>query len=187
MPPNPRPLILLGASVRGLPVSEAPVLEVCSTSNDWSSESDEMCVEWDGVSAFTRWTIRDRPCVLRGDFAVVVRFGDDTRTSAGGQAPISAMRRVVVGFLCYRAIDARKCDIDVHPAYATQILGDRKHSGTDLRVRLAFCYADEQGDDEPTSLCPLLRVASTGGAARDRGLYFYWRPALHPTRYWPVT
>ena len=33
-------MTLLGASVRGLPVSEAPVsimLEVCSTSNNWSS------------------------------------------------------------------------------------------------------------------------------------------------------
>ena len=54
--------------MRGLPVSEAPVLEVCSTSNDWSSESDEMAVEWDGDEAFYSLdNNRERPCVLRGD------------------------------------------------------------------------------------------------------------------------
>ena len=62
--PNPRPLILLGASVRGLPVSEAPVLEVCSTSNNWSSESDEMAVEWDGDEAFY-WLDNNRRRPLR--------------------------------------------------------------------------------------------------------------------------
>ena len=86
-----------------------------------------------------------------------------------GQAPIA---RYVAssGFLCDGAIDARKCDIDVHPAYATQILGDRKHSGTDLRVRLAFCYADEQGDDEPTSPVHFFALPRRAEAAVDRGL-----------------
>ena len=169
--PNPRPLILLGASVRGLPVSEAPVLEVCSTSNNWSSESDEMAVEWDGDEAFYSLdNNRDRPCVLRGDFAVVVRFGGRYKDVGGaGQAPIA---RYVAssGFLCDGAIDARKVDIDVHPAYATQILGGRKHAGTDLRVRLAFCYADEQGDDEPTSPVHFFALPRRAEAAVDRGL-----------------
>jgi hypothetical protein len=169
--PNPRPLILLGASVRGLPVSEAPVLEVCSTSNNWSSESDEMAVEWDGDEAFYSLdNNRERPCVLRGDFAVVVRFGGRYKDVGGaGQAPIA---RYVAssGFLCDGAIDARKVDIDVHPAYATQILGDRKHSGTDLRVRLAFCYADDEGDDEPTSPVHFFALPRRAEAAVDRGL-----------------
>ena len=76
MSPKPATLILLGASVRGLPVSEAPVLEVCPHQTTGLPESDEMAVEWDGG-----WPLlfldnnRERPCVLRGDFAVVVRFG----------------------------------------------------------------------------------------------------------------
>jgi len=100
----------------------------------------------------------------------VVRFGGRYKDVGGaGQAPIA---RYVAssGFLCDGAIDARKCDIDVHPAYATQILGDRKNSGTDLRVRLAFCYADDEGDDEPTSPVHFFALPRRAEAAVDRGL-----------------
>ena len=169
--PNPRPLVLLGAAVRGLPVSEAPVLEVCSTSTNWSSEADDMATDWDGDEAFYSLDNNSaRPCVLRGDFAVVVRFGGRYRDVGGaGQAPIA---RYVAssGFLCDGAIDARKCDIDVHPAYAQQILGDKKNAGTDLRVRLAFAYADDQGDDAPTSPRHFFALPRKAEAAVDRGL-----------------
>ena len=73
-------------------------------------------------------------------------------------------------FVTVKPFDARKCDIDVHPAYATQILGNEKHPGTDLRVRLAFCYADDNGDDEPTSPVHFFALPRRAEAAVDRGL-----------------
>ena len=63
--PNPRPLALLGASVRGLPLSDAPVLDVCSVGGaSWSSEAPSAPpAEWDGDEAF--YALGGDGCVSR--------------------------------------------------------------------------------------------------------------------------
>ena len=131
--PNERPLALLGVSVRGLPVSDAPILDVSRPRGEptWSSAERPDAVEWDGDEAF--YSLGDDACVIRGDFAIVVRFGGKYGAQGGGADAAPIARYVASsGFLCDGAIDARREDIDVHPAYASG-----REQGASMSLQLA--------------------------------------------------
>ncbi|KAJ8600610.1 hypothetical protein CTAYLR_010049 [Chrysophaeum taylorii] len=133
--PNPRPLELLGVSVRGLPLSEPPVISVATSAAalDWTSDD---VVDWDGDEAF--YGVGN--CVISGDFAVVVRF----RGAQVDEAAAIARYVASTGFLSDGAIDVRFHDVDVHPAYANALSA----VGGDFRIRLAFKYADADPIDD---------------------------------------